>query len=402
LVTHSGLKHIAFQKTRRLAIICDEAQKFKNPESALAKCMFQIAPGFHRRLVMTGTPVANRPYDIWSLIFFLDQGKALGTNFELFRSQHDLTARAHESSAKLAQFATMLEGIFEKVRPFSVRTTKRDANLSLPTKEILIIKTEFESAQRDLYSRYRDELRAEIVQDGKVRLDQADDILKRLLRLVQVASNPFTIDESYTGIPGKVPELERVLSEELAPSEKAIVWTSFTDNADWLRHRLKAYGPVVVHGKMNIDRRNFNLDRFKHDAECRVLVATPGAAKEGLTLTVANFAIFFDRSFSLDDYLQAQDRIHRISQLMGFQSVGEWKSHAIQAFRTIVNRVLRDSLKTNSPIPPWAPQRSKNRGTSSRILRQRVQQYGQGAVSRIWSSDFKEAGLIKAQAGIMH
>jgi len=45
-----------------------------------------------------------------------------------------------------------------------------------------------------------------------------------------------------------------------------------------------------------------------------VLVATPGSAKEGLTLTVANVAVFFDRSFSLDDYLQAQDRIHRISQ----------------------------------------------------------------------------------------
>ena len=45
-----------------------------------------------------------------------------------------------------------------------------------------------------------------------------------------------------------------------------------------------------------------------------MLVATPGSAKEGLTLTVANHAVFFDRSFSLDDYLQAQDRIHRISQ----------------------------------------------------------------------------------------
>lgn len=44
------------------------------------------------------------------------------------------------------------------------------------------------------------------------------------------------------------------------------------------------------------------------------MVETPGSAKEGLTLTVANHVIFYDRSFSLDDYLQAQDRIHRISQ----------------------------------------------------------------------------------------
>ena len=63
-----------------------------------------------------------------------------------------------------------------------------------------------------------------------------------------------------------------------------------------------------------------------------MLIATPGAAKEGLTLTVANHAIFFDRSFSLDDYLQAQDRIHRISQtrdcfihnLIARDTIDEW------------------------------------------------------------------------------
>ena len=45
-----------------------------------------------------------------------------------------------------------------------------------------------------------------------------------------------------------------------------------------------------------------------------MLFATPQAAKEGLTLTIANHVIFYDRGFNLDDYLQAQDRIHRISQ----------------------------------------------------------------------------------------
>lgn len=63
-----------------------------------------------------------------------------------------------------------------------------------------------------------------------------------------------------------------------------------------------------------------------------MLIATPAAAKEGLTLTVANHAVFYDRSFSLDDYLRAQDRIHRISQtrtcfvtnLIASHSIDEW------------------------------------------------------------------------------
>ena len=65
---------------------------------------------------------------------------------------------------------------------------------------------------------------------------------------------------------------------------------------------------------MSIADRDNAVKRFKQDDKVRLLIATPAAAKEGLTLTVANHVIYFDRSFSLDDYLQSQDRIHRISQ----------------------------------------------------------------------------------------
>jgi hypothetical protein len=45
--------------------------------------------------------------------------------------------------------------------------------------------------------------------------------------------------------------------------------------------------------------------------------------------------------------------------LMGFQSVGEWKSHAIQAFKSILHLTVRNSLKTQSPIPAWAAEKVK-------------------------------------------
>ena len=90
---------------------------------------------------------------------------------------------------------------------------------------------------------------------------------------------------------------------------------------------------------MAIRERNASIARFKQDPDCKVFVATPGTAKEGLTLTVANYAIFYDRSFSLDDYLQAQDRIHRISQaatcyvynLLVRKSIDEWVDELISA-----------------------------------------------------------------------
>jgi SNF2 family DNA or RNA helicase len=135
-----------------------------------------------------------------------------------------------------------------------------------------------------------------------------------LLRLVQVASNPLLVDESYGGEPGKLPVARRLIERALADGSKTILWTNFVANADWLGRQFRESGCVVVHGSKSIADRNEALDRFKKDSEIKVLVATPASAKEGLTLTVANYAVFFDRSFSLDDYLQAQDRIHRISQ----------------------------------------------------------------------------------------
>ena len=78
-------------------------------------------------------------------------------------------------------------------------------------------------------------------------------------------------------------------------------------------------------------QRNQAVQSFTNSSNL-VLIATPGAAKEGLTLTVANHAIFYDRGFGLDDYLQAQDRIHRISQtrecfihnLIANETIDEW------------------------------------------------------------------------------
>jgi hypothetical protein len=45
--------------------------------------------------------------------------------------------------------------------------------------------------------------------------------------------------------------------------------------------------------------------------------------------------------------------------LMGFEDVGSFKAHAIEAFRSILHLTVRNSLKTNSPIPDWAAEKIK-------------------------------------------
>jgi len=327
-----------FLKTRDVAIICDESQKFKNPDSSLASSMFKLAPGFKRRVIMTGTPIANRPYDIWSQIYFLDHGESLGDNYDQFKTDLDLPDNDQDRDAHYL-FKHALSDVYSRIKRFSVRETKLSCGIELPTKEVENVPVSFAKEQQRLYDKYRDEIQVDVYKNGRLVTDNAEAILKRLLRLVQIASNPILVDESYSEIPAKFKVLLGIIDKQTSDNSKVIVWTSFTENADWLYKSLKHYSPVKVHGRIAIEERNASIKRFKEDSSCKIFIATPGAAKEGLTLTVSNCAVFYDRSFSLDDYLQSQDRIHRISQkdtcyiynLIMKDSIDEWVDELLTA-----------------------------------------------------------------------
>lgn len=354
-----------FLQTCRVGCILDESQKIKNRDAALTRVFHDLAEAFARRVIMTGTPVANRPYDVWAQIKFLDGGRALGSSFDTFKQETDLP-----SHSDTGMYAGRLSKIHERLVRFTVRETKETAGIRLPQKTIATRYVELPDWQRAVYASYRDELAYLYELEGTIEVDSVENILKRLLRLIQCASNPALIDDRYDREPGKH-SLLLEMCRELTVDSKVIVWTGFVDNVDWLAESLAEFHTVRMHGKLSMPERHRAVESFMR-SEPRVLVATPGAAKEGLTLTAANHAIFYDRSFSLDDYLQAQDRIHRISQtrdchihnLVAHDTVDEWvdvllsaKYRAAQlaqgditsdafegSFRTDVSDVLRAVL----------------------------------------------------------
>ena len=340
-----------FLATCQVGAILDESQKIKNPESKLSVCFHSLADRFVRRIIMTGTPVANRPYDIWSQIKFLDDGKTLGTSFSEFKIKLDLP-----KAASVSEYGMRLAGVMERIKHFSIRDTKNTAGIELPDKTILTHFVELSPHQSAIYAAYRDEMSYELDGVGGLVIDDAEDILKRLLRLVQCASNPALVDETYNELPGKYSKLVALFGDIDLQSNKAIIWTGFINNIEWLSKKLNQFMPQMVHGSMSVFDRNEAIRKFKTDNDCRILLATPGAAKEGLTLTVANHAIFYDRGFSLDDYLQAQDRIHRISQteecfvhnLIARDTIDEWVDMLLnakyQAAQLTQGDILRDEF----------------------------------------------------------
>lgn len=328
-----------FLKCRNVGIIIDESTKLKNPDSKLTQDFFELAPLFVTKTIMTGTPVANRPYDIWAQIFFLDGGASLGKDFKEFKRNTDLRNDFNSNSDKRNKFEKAVSGIYEKISPFSIRETKASCGIKLPEKEYLTVISEFEPFQKKMYEKILKEFEVEVIRDGELEIDDDSVALKRLLRLLQVTSNPKLINEMYDRVSSKEKELELLLDQIISNDEKCIVWSNYIENMEYFYKKFGRYNPVKIHGSLSIRERNLSVDKFKKNEECKILFATPQAAKEGLTLTVANNVVFYDRGFNLDDYLQAQDRIHRISQkkichiynLIVKGSVDEWVDKLLQA-----------------------------------------------------------------------
>ena len=106
-----------------------------------------------------------------------------------------------------------------------------------------------------------------------------------------------------------------------------------------MQEHFKSNGALGIHGGIDTSDRNKMISSFRQDAQTKILIATPGVARVGLTLTEANYAIFYDINFSLENYLQAQDRIYRISQtkdcyiykLLSQNSIDYWVDALLEA-----------------------------------------------------------------------
>ena len=77
----------ALLRFKRLALVLDESHRIKSPDAKVTKALHALRSDATRRYIMTGTPVANKPEDLWSQVFFLDDGQSLGTSFKAFRER---------------------------------------------------------------------------------------------------------------------------------------------------------------------------------------------------------------------------------------------------------------------------------------------------------------------------
>jgi SWI/SNF-related matrix-associated actin-dependent regulator of chromatin subfamily A-like protein 1 len=332
----------ALLRFKSMALVLDESHRIKTPTARVTRAVHALRHHAARRYIMSGTPVANKPEDLWSQYFFLDDGDTLGQSFEAFRARFCTTSGGY----------TRVEELRNSLAALSLRREK-EGTVRLPPKTFTRVAVSLTGQQLRMYNEMRNEL-ALWIRDlsGEEILTRADNILTRLVRLAQIASNPRLIDGHYQETPAKFAALDELVPTYLQSSaEKVILWTSFVANIGALTERFAQFRPVCLYGEMDGRSRDNAVTAFKRDSNVRMLIANPAAAREGLTLTQAHVAIYIDRTFNLVDFLQSQDRIHRLSQnreceivlLTAKSTIDEFIDFSISQKQRLARYTQRDS-----------------------------------------------------------
>lgn len=295
-------------------LVLDESQKCKELTSKRTKLCVQLSRKCDFRLLASGTPIVNSEMDIFSQFLILDEGETFGTKLHEFKREYFVDLNAHMPrhcyfpnwKLRRGSEARLNEKIYKK----AMRVKKAEC-LTLPPLVRQIVEFELSGEQKRAYK----EMEQDAVSFIDDKVVSADLAIKKALRLQQIASGFVTEDSGGVHIFDNNPRinaLEEVI-ESIPKTEKFIIWATFRQNYVDIRRllsRMKIFA-VELTGETSNDERQQNVDFFNNNPACRALLGHPRSGGIGVNLVSASYAIFYSRSFSLEDDLQAEARNHR-------------------------------------------------------------------------------------------
>lgn len=322
---HRDLEH--FKDVEWRAIILDEAQNVKNPETLQSKAARSLQT--ETRIALTGTPVENNVGDLWSIMEFLNPGY-LGTQAE-FKRSFFIPIQANQELEAAARLKRL-------TGPFILRRLKTDRSIitDLPEKQEMKVFCTLTKEQASLYRAVVEE--AESVLADSEGIQRKGVVLATISKLKQVCNHPaqFLGDHSaISGRSGKLARLTEMLEEMLTVGDRALIFTQFSEMGDLLQRHLQGmFGQEVLflHGGVSKKQRDKMVSRFQENGAASVdkagvpkregpsiFILSLKAGGTGLNLTQANHVFHFDRWWNPAVENQATDRAFRIGQTKNVQ-----------------------------------------------------------------------------------
>jgi SNF2 family DNA or RNA helicase len=282
--------------------IADEVHRIKNKDSKRSKAMKQIPSSRH--IGLTGTPILNKPNDLWSILEWLDKrysGRSYWNFVERFCQIEESffgnqIVGLTKNEANVARLKQLMD---------LVSVSNPDLDLT-PGKDFYDIKIPFTSPQKTMYKKVQKLILDELPENLTIANGMAKSI-----RLRQLCSNPDLFDV------GPNLKFEWIADQlEDNPDIKMVIYSWFAETIKALNKFLldKNIGVATIYGA--IKDRQTEKKKFIEDPECRVMTGTISAVGEGTDglQHSCSMVVFIDRDWSPKINEQAEDRVNRMGQ----------------------------------------------------------------------------------------
>lgn len=329
------------------AIVMDEAHRLKGRSTQQSRFAGRLVPMSKHRLALTGTPITTGLQDLFAMYRFIDPA-IFGTRWQDFENRYILLGGYQNRQIVGYQNQEEVRGKLERT---AYQISKAEA-LDLPERTDVIMPVELSPKTREIYNEVRKFALAEIEGRGEDGLPKKGIVLARIvlstiLRLQQVACGfARTTEEEYIDLSDeKLSACRDLISDAVAEGHKIVVFARFIHDLD----RLAAVVPrsIMLSGNTPQKDREPLLDEFRSD-KYDVLLCQIQVGSLGIDLTVADIAVFYSTGFSLAEYLQARDRLHRHGQtrkvttyhMAGVRTVDEKIIHALISKQQVAKQVV--------------------------------------------------------------
>ena len=288
----------------------DEAQYIKEMDSKRSMACAALAAKAKRVVLMTGTPVKNRPRDAFHILHIL--APDIFPDYRQFALRY-CAAFQQTIYVKGGKKRTIwndngssnLEELNDILRStIMLRRSKEDALPQLPRKRRQLIEVEGAAKEVKAEKTAWEEVCASIGYEEALRQMESG----AGIAFTEMASKRKTVALS------KIPFVVEHVSNLLDSGEKVILFAHHRDVISGLADGLKDYSPVTYVGGMNEKQKDEAKRRFMEDDACRVFIGKIQAAGTGLTLTVSSTVVFAEMSYCPSDMEQCEDRACRIGQ----------------------------------------------------------------------------------------
>lgn len=285
-----------FDFTYEYAVL-DEHHKVKTPNAQVTYGFFQL-DAEDWWCPMSGTPILNRPEEIWTVLH-----KLYSEKFPSYQGFVNEIAIFGSGGQVVAYKPKVMKELRDFLADRSLRRRKDQVFKDLPdviTKPVLVT---LSKEERKIYDKIEEEMEMEMA-DGTIK--NVGDARVQVLRLKQACFSP----ELFDGTPksSKVEELKTIVAELVASGEKAIIFSQWEKACKILQRELAEWNPAYVTGKVkNRDRRE-EMRKFNEDDDCHIYIGTIGANREGINLGVATYVIFTDEGWTPAGHDQAIGR----------------------------------------------------------------------------------------------